>query len=224
MKKLIKIPFERKQKGTIVQLWFVCALCLLAVHSGCNKHVEKASDEDCECFPSVELTSMGDAKMMRDCIVSTFMEGVSMYSNCSDVFIIKGMALDVYEYGRHIKLLEDMRGNFPKNLNTFIVWGDGSSIIESNRMDDMRLYSDQDVLIMLLTPTRESLSMSMIHPESWFEKPEDYTTIPCTCSVLKLSDGYVTGCLTPEEGFDYVEQTMQWSDFQKVLHKLLNIK
>ena len=223
MKILIKNPFKRKQKGTIVKLWIVCALCLLAVHSGCNKHVEKASDEDCECFPSVELTSMDDAKMMRDCLVSTFMEGISMYSNCCDVYIIRGLALDTYEYGRHFKLLEDLKGNFPKNMNTFIVWGDGFDKLETNRMDDMRLYGDQDVLIMLLTPTRESLSM-LLPQESRFEKPEDFTTIPCTCSVLKLSDGYVTGCLTPEEGFNYVEQTMQWSDFQKVLHKILNIK
>jgi len=26
------------------------------------------------------------------------------------------------------------------------------------------------------------------------------------------------------EGFNYVEQTIKWSDFQKELHKLLNIK
>ena len=30
MKKIIKNPFERKQKGSIVKLWIVCALCLFA--------------------------------------------------------------------------------------------------------------------------------------------------------------------------------------------------
>ena len=219
---LTKNPFERKQKGTVAILWIVCALCLFAAYSGCNKHVDNALDEDCECFPAKDFTSTGEARLMLDCPVFSFMEGVSMYSNCSDVYIIRGMALDEYEYGRNFKLLEDLKGNFPKNRNTFIVWGDGASPLELNRMDDMSRYGDQDVLIILLTPARDLSFMNP--PGSWFEKPEDFTTIQCTMSVLKLSDGYVTGYLTPVEGFNYVEQTMQWSDFQRQLHKFLNIK
>ena len=219
MNKLINNPFadRRLQKSTVAVLWIVCALCLFVAHFGCKKHVEdNVEDNVCECFPS-----RGDGRIALDCIVCSFLEGVSMYSKCSDLYVIKGIALDKYEYGCKIELLEDLKGNFPENLDTFIVWGDGNTALELNRMDDLRIYDDQDVLIMLLTPAHDLSEMTPAG--TWFEKPEDFTTITCTKGVLKLSDGYVTGYLTPEDGFNY-EQTIQWLDFQNELHKLLNIK
>jgi len=217
MKKVKKSPFERKQKGIVAILWVISVLWLFTAHSGCKKHLDNEMDNDCECFPS-----MGDSRMMLNCNVSSFLEGVSTYSNCNDLYIIIGIALDANEYGRSFKLFEDLKGNFPTNMNTFSVWGDGATTFELNRMDDLRMYGDQDVLIMLLTPARD---LSYMTPEgTWIEKPEDFTTITCTKSVLKFSDGYVTGYLTPVEGFNFVEQKMKWSDFQKELHKLLNTK
>ena len=220
--KLINNPFadRRLQKSTVAVLWIVCALCLFAAHFGCKKHVDNVDnvDNDCECFPSI-----GDGRISFNCMVSSFLEGVSMYSKCSDLYVIKGIALDKYEYGCKIELLEDLKGNFPENLDTFIVWGDGNTAFELNRLDYFSMYEDQDVLIMLLTHVRD-LSEVIPPEETWSEKPEDFTTIPCTKSILKLSDGYVTGYLTPVDSFTYLDQTMQWLDFQKKLHKLLNTK
>ena len=43
---------------------------------------------------------------------------------------------------------------------------------------------------------------------TWFEKPEDYVTLPCTYSVLKLSANNVTGYLFPPKILD----NRRWDD------------
>ena len=152
-----------------------------------------------------------------DCFVSSFMEGVSMTSNNSNVYIIKGIVLDKIEYGLNVKLVEDLKGNFPENVNTFIAWGDGIPFIESDRPDKLTLYNNHDTLIMLLTPTFD-LSCMMPPGHTWFEKPEDYTTLACICSVLKLSDGNVTVDILANY------ETMLYDDFKTKLNELLIIK
>ena len=122
-----------------------------------------------------------------DCVSSSFYEGISMYSNNNNVYIIKGIVLDKIEYGLSIKLVEDLKKNFPKDVSTFTVWGNGSTFIELNRLDNLALYNKQDVLIMLLTPTRDLLAEMVPQGHKWLEKPEDYATLGCTYSVLKLS-------------------------------------
>ena len=210
---LIKNPFASTQKVAVSKLYIICLLFFVVF--GCSSYDDTCDESE---MPSSPMGSL-------DCKISTFMEGVSMYSEDSNVYIIKGIALDVYKYGRNIKFVEDLKGNFPKDVDTFIVWGADDAFhyvnLELNRMDNLALYDNQDNLIMLLTHSNYLPS----DPESiWFEKPEDYTTLTCTFSVLRLSDGYVTGCLIPADGFDYVKQTMSWNDFQKELQKLLKSK
>ena len=147
-----------------------------------------------------------------------------MYASDSKVYIIKGIILDKIEYGLNIKLVEDLKGNFPKNVNTFVLWGDGIPFLCSNRVDDLKKYNNQDVLIVLLTPAHDLPADMIPDGNTWFEEPEDYTTLTCTASVLKLSDGYVTGFIEPnnnKESEDIFLTIMSWGDFQKKLRKFL---
>ena len=160
----------------------------------------------------------------------TFFQGITYHSNYRDVYIIKGIVLEKIEHGLKIELkiglVEDLKGNFPENISTLIVWGGGSYFLEDNRLDNLSLYDKQDTLIMLLT-TPQEMPAEMIPPEyTWLEKPEDYTTLPCTFSVLKLSDDYVEGyILPPDDGIHiYINSTMLFEDFQKKLNELLKIK
>ena len=183
---------------------------------GCNKTSEK--EKEPEIKSSIEHLPPSIAV---DCMASSFMEGISMYSNDNDLYIIKGIVLDNIEYGLKIKLIEDLKGNFPESVSEFIAWGNGNAFIELNRLDNLTLYSKQDELYMLLTPTRDILA-EMVPPDSkWLEKAEDYTTLNCTFSVLKLSDGYVSGYILANNGLYDNEQTMSHNDFQKKLNELL---
>ena len=189
-----------------------------------------------------------EPQLAGDCIVSSFFEGISRDLNDNN-YIIKGIVLDKVEYGLNISLVEDLKGNFPKKVNTFIIWGADDAFdyvnIELNRMDNLTLYKKNDVLIMHLIPTRRDMS-------GWtpLEKPKDYTTIGCAYSVLKLSDGYVTGHIlssedkenrwwenmTQEELTLYIESlpleerqsvfmdTMPFDDFQKKTNEFLTNK
>ena len=131
------------------------------------------------------------------CLSATsFLEGVSKsllgFYSYDSIFIIKGIVSDKYEYGLNIRLVEDLKGNFPENVDTFIVWGGGNTFLESHTLDYLEMYDEQDVLIMLLTPVRD-IPAEMIPPGNIWEKLGDYTTLNCTHSVLKLSDDYLTG-------------------------------
>ena len=137
---------------------------------------------------------------------TSFLVGVKN-STESNTYIIKGIVLDKIEYGLSIRLVEDLKGNFPKNVDTFTAWGYGNSFLESNRSDRLILYNTQDVLIMHLAPVCD-LSHMKPQGHTWFEKPEDYATLDCEPSVLKLSDGYVTGYLFPPKILD----DRKWSD------------
>ena len=206
-----------KKKFFISTLTAFCVLCLLA---GCEKQAIDDDIFDKECrmstMPDFDPSS---PPMALNCSVFSFIEGVSEHSKCG-CYLIKGIALDVYEYGRNIRLVEDLKGNFPKNIETFIVWGDGNSFICSNRSDNLMMYEKQDVLIMLLAPAH-NLPEEMIPPgHTWFEKPEDYVTITCTSSVLKLSEGNVTGHILPSDGSPHID-TMPWIEFQTRLNSSL---
>jgi len=94
----------------------------------------------------------------------------------------------------------------------------------SDRMEILSFYDKQDTLIMHLTPARDLSEMTP--PQyTWFEKPEDYTTLTCTFSVLKVSGDYVEGCiLSPNDGIhNYINSTMLLKDFNEKLKRALHI-
>ena len=143
------------------------------------------------------------------------------------VYVIKGIALDTYKYGRKIKFLEDLKGNFPENVDTLIVWGGWSNnypYFTTARPDflDGNDYDNHDVLIMLLQP---STTWSLYaHSEiPWLEKYGDFSTIGCTFCVLKLSDGHVMGRhIFQEEGFyNLSKKFVSWNEFNEILKEVL---
>ena len=189
-----------RQKYTGVVLCMLCSIFFIVTN--CEKQKNHAC-EDCIILSSV-------SGMTTDCRVASFMEGVSKYSNCCNLYVIRGIAMEGHEYGRKFMLVEDLKGNFPKNVHTFIAWGASQSEgIVSERVEHMFMYTEQSELIMLLSPVQEPTR---------FESLEDYTTLSCTHSVLRLSDGNVSGNILDKDGYIVI---MKWKDFQKKLKKEL---
>ena len=168
------------------------------------------------------------------CEQFSFLDGVSITSKNSDFYVIKGVVLGTYRRnGLTVRLVEDLKGNFPKGVITFNVWKNINICYPDGRHDCLSCYDYQDVLIMLLTP----------------EIPRGYTTLQCIRSVLKLSNGYVTGNIltwdeilegwglgnmTKEEAISYIESltdeerklyairnTLSWNELQKRLNNIL---
>ena len=144
---------------------------------------------------------------------ASFKENYARNIQDEQVFFIKGVALDVVEYGRHIKVIEDLKGNFTGNT-TILVWGGGDSssgrnCISNEKLDYLALYQENDTLIMLVKP---------VTYENCVEVFGGYTTFSCKQSVLKLSNGYVTGLINPYIWDEpWQEVTMPWDELQKFL-------
>jgi len=147
--------------------------------------------------------------LCADCIPFTFKQTFLKKFQDNDIFFIKGVASDVYKHGREIKVIEDLKGNFNGKTSIF-VWGMSSTSFCDNkgrqdmRVDDIVQYHENDTLIMFIEKTRKSFDNDN-------EKPSDYATISCHPSILKLSNGYVTG------GIYSGIETMSWEDLQILL-------
>ena len=127
-------------------------------------------------------------------------------------FFIQGLVLESYgDYGKKIQIITDLNGTFPKETTTFTVWGNSGDLRYNDRFDNLKLYNNQDTLLMLL----RSVSKGEETMFGNIEKTGDYTTLYGTFSVLKLLDnivsGYITSCYKGEE-------TMSWTEFQELLN------
>jgi len=201
-----------------MKIKIIFAFCILCILTGCGKQINNTF---IECFhltsPQSVGVSMDSQSMSLSCEIEIFfMEAVSKFSKCSDVYLIKGKALDVYEYGRNIELVEDLKGNFPKNVKTFVAWGGGMGFISLGRMENLTWYDKGDILIMLLIPAYEWPAGSIPSGFKWFEKPGDFTTLTCVRSIVKLTGNRVTGRILPNV------DTMPWGNFQRRLNNKLN--
>ena len=128
----------------------------------------------------------------------SFTEAFSFFYQRDDVYLIKGVAGKVHGgYGRKIDVIEDLKGNF-KDKSDICVWGQGnplkntgcpSSFEEIDQRFDRLQYDFQtnDTLIMMLFKIKKG--------NNFIEKSGDYETLPCTHGVLRLSNGYVSGCI-----------------------------
>ena len=120
------------------------------------------------------------------------------------LFFIKGEVLDTVEHGLRVRLIDDLKGSFPQNINTFTVWGVGRYsyfFTSDNRSDWLTIdWKVGDTLLMLLTSVNRdrvetTLNMCCIPEETrsrWFERPGDFRTFDCLPSVAKLSENYVS--------------------------------
>jgi hypothetical protein len=115
-----------------------------------------------------------------------FVDNYKMNINREDVFFIKGVTIgyNYHGYGREIKPIEDLKGNFPKELSTFVLWGAGDT---SARIDHLQSNTEKDTLIVLIKPV-----VSVDYPYTE-QKIGDYTTIDCAYSMLYMEDGLVGG-------------------------------
>ena len=149
-----------------------------------------------------------EERLSGDCFVQHFITTASLEEYVSeDIFFIMGEVQEVVGYGNRINILEDLRGNY-KDKSSITVWGwDCCHGMVSNLMDNLGFYNAGDTLIMLITPRIRLLNDN--------EKSGDFETITCCHSVLKYSNGSVTGFISiaPEP------QTMLWSDLQNQLKK-----
>ena len=149
------------------------------------------------------------SKLYADCFrVLSFKENYINSFNKDNVLFIKGVALDVVEYGgRKIKVIGDLKGNFEGD-STILVWGGGdppNGCITIERWDDLTKYKENDTLIMLIYT---------VDYEACFEKPGDYTTVTCSSSVLKESNGFLTGYV---DSWPWVETVITWEELQDLL-------
>ena len=185
----------------------IILISILLISIGCKEKVEDNS---------------GDGIITgADCFLSSFKENYLENFLKDEILFIKGVALNVYEYGRNIEVIEDLKGNFVGESSIF-VWGGGYPsnrgnyiCISNEKLDDITKYQKNDTLIMLVS------KKTVIHDEC-IESIGDYTTIGCSYSILKLSNGFATGYILPreEDAFLWEEMTMSWKDLQKELQEL----
>jgi len=186
-----------------------------------------------------------------NCVVGSFLPATPRpwsEEQMSSIYIIKGVALDAYEYGRRIKLVEDLIGNFPKNVDVITVWGGVNkngmyTALDYGRQEYLACYDcykEGDILVMALKQaTGLDEYLARMHTDgfpsgsieerkkalegNWVETSEDFTTFPCTHSVLWLRNSYVLGHIRFERSTwkNYVSR-MSWRNFQKELNILIN--
>jgi hypothetical protein len=159
----------------------------------------------------ISILPMLSMCLYADCREISFKENYLKYFQKDEVFFIKGIALDVFEYGRTIKVIEDLKGNFTGESSIF-VWGAGNppggkGCMSIERCDVITQYQKNDTLIMLVGP---------VAIKNCFETFGDYTTIPCAYSILKFSNGFVSGYIHPWE-LSWEEITMSWEELQELL-------
>ena len=73
-------------------------------------------------FALVSILSMLPVYSHAGCIETSFKENYLNNFNKKEILFIKGIALDVFEYGRKIKVIENLKGNFAGDSSIF-VWG-----------------------------------------------------------------------------------------------------
>ncbi len=111
-------------------------ISILLINIGCNKE-------------KVEENGGNRITLAADCIEASFIENYSYCVENNRIFYIKGIALDIFEYGRTIKVIEDLKGNFDGESSIF-VWGSGYPskdnyiCISNERFDDIIKYYDKN--------------------------------------------------------------------------------
>ncbi|MFQ3578690.1 MAG: T9SS type A sorting domain-containing protein [Bacteroidales bacterium] len=131
--------------------------------------------------------------MANDCEIITFNSNYSSNYNNTDVFFIKGVKLKTIYHGIQLKILEDFKQNLQED--TIMVWcSDGNSF----RVENSACYNDNDTLYMLITKTdlegNDPGDLNEIPDD--LEKLDDYMPIHCAYSILKYSNGFITGKIT----------------------------
>ena len=209
----------------------------------CNEQDGDRGENTCVCLALLSQSNL-------NCLLTPFLGGfIDRPDEPLDppegwfymTYIIKGIALDAYKYGRRIILVEDLLGNFQRNIgSTFMVWGNPGGVINSVRyaggygrqefLACHYCYRKGDTLIMLLLAAQnqpehwEDFTDHLGNRHRWIESSEDFRVMGwCRASVLWLRNGYVEGHIWSEwigvndgDGARMVNLVyrMPWHDFQ----------
>jgi hypothetical protein len=139
-----------------------------------------------------------------DCNPQPFSATYARCKNDPDSYFIKGEVVDTVQHGNEIKIIQDFKNNFKGNT-IITVWGAGKIC---NRIDP--LYDNHRTDTLLLFIKKTDLSENLLCPQCEpYEQPDDYMTIGCYYSVLKLSNGTVSGKIMDA----YRDTIMLWADF-----------
>ncbi|MDR1221603.1 MAG: hypothetical protein LBL07_01815 [Tannerella sp.] len=104
------------------------------------------------------------------------------------VFFIKGKIAKEQTsgpYGVRIEPVEDLKGNFPKDLSTVLLWGAGDASGCVDKLQGYHIHKKDTVLVLMKQIDRVDDG----YPTG--RTAGDFTTIDCATSVLALSDGRV---------------------------------
>jgi hypothetical protein len=139
-----------------------------------------------------------------DCNSQPFSVTYASYKNDPDNYFIKGEVVDVVQHGNEIKIIQDFKNNFEGNT-IITVWGSGKIC---NRIDPLYDNHRTDTLLLFIKKTDLAENLFCLQCED-YEQPDDYMTMDCYYSVLKLSNGTVSGKITDA----YRDTIMLWADF-----------
>jgi hypothetical protein len=155
---------------------------------------------------TINIPSLGGS----DCLyIAGFIESYRRLIDNDYVFFIKGITQDVVSgYGRKIKVVEDLKGNF-KDETSIILWGAGGGTgqVANESPVNLSQYAENETLIILMD---KRLCMS----DDGIER-EYYCTTGCGYSVLSLVNEQVTGIINS----DYQKITLPWEEFMMFLNK-----
>jgi len=160
------------------------------------------------------------------CLFVPFIDSYLIQFQCDNVYFVKGIAQDtVYEYGRNIKLLEDLKGNFPQDIGT-IFTAFGAGYFNHNdfvlRVDYLPIYKKQDTLLMLLISGMNYWEVRDLYIPQREDEEAGYVTTDCCHSVLQLSNDSVIGRIYYKEdiGYKVYPDTIPYKYFQKRLQEI----
>jgi len=169
------------------------------------------------CLITASCSKSDDPTNKYCCFPRSFKETYLKHFQNNEIFLIKGEALLVNKHGREIKVIEDLKGNFGGKSSIF-VWGisdivlpgTGSTVSTSDgRVDNITQYNNGDTLIIFIKKAHKRFS--------GIERSGDYATLgECNPSVIKLSNGYVSGRVNG------LNVPVPWKEMQEELHILLN--
>ena len=157
------------------------------------------------------------------CVPRAFSFAYEQSRSIDFTYFVKGLVLESQnEYGKRMEIISDLKGNFPDGITHFTVWGCPHPADHfTSRFDNLRLYNDQDTLLMLLGRINRDIRSPRSNVDERFpdidERQGDFETFPLAFSVLKLSNNTVSGYITSVFG---KKQTMLWEEFQELLSSI----
>jgi len=210
----------------------VVLLTLIGGFTSCNKQnglIYDYYDGPLYCGGNGCLNFGSGKSLSVSCEFHSFLESASWQTHV----IVAEMLEETYQHGRKVRVIEDLAGNFPKDISTFMAWGapGGTAVwgLDANRSGFVLSCSDclktGDRLVLLLAypyNIRDSnRKLSDFFPElepdyEWILTLLHLVTQICSESALRLEDGYVIGSISKWD-----TQRMSLHNFRRELNNVI---